>query len=114
MGAALPVSLPPVSGDGVSIAAGKRLAMPAGGMPPAANFLAMPGGRLRLRFASPGGIAFDLPGDDCCAGIAGAVLEMCILTPRLPDQNMREGLMTPQPNWALLCGGKAASQIHAV
>jgi hypothetical protein len=81
-------------------------------MPPAANFLAMPGGRLRLRFASPGGTAFDLPGDDCGAAIAGAVLEMCILPPSARSEYARR-VNDASTQLGIALRGKAASQIHA-
>ena len=64
-----------------TVAAGKRLAMPAGALPPSSSFLAMPGGRLRPRPANPGGTTFDLPDEEGCGAVAGKALEMCIVTP---------------------------------
>ena len=79
-----------------TVAAGKRLAMPAGAMPPASSFLAMPGGRLRPRPANPGGTTFDLPDEEGCGAVAGKALEMCIVTPS-GSYDMPNGLTTPQP-----------------
>ena len=74
-GVTLPGSVPVVSEVGVP----KRLVMPGGSTPPAASFLAMPGGRSRPRFARPGG--FDLHGEVGCVEVTGAVFEMCICNP---------------------------------
>jgi hypothetical protein len=81
-----------------TVAAGKRLAMPAGAMPPVSRFLAMPGGRPRPRFASPGGTTFDLLDDGSCDGIAGTALEMCICNPCPARTICRYGLTSPQPH----------------
>ena len=78
-GAAPPVSVSVVSEVGVAVAAGNRLAIPGGGVPPAASFLAMPGGRAGSRFAIPGGT--DLPWEAGCVEVTGPVLEMCICNP---------------------------------
>src|SRR6266852_3225813 len=99
-GAVSPAAVPVVSGMGVptcAVAAGKRLAMPAGAMPPASSFLAIPGGRSRPRPASPGGTTFDLPDEESCDGVTGTALEMCICRPRLAHTICRDGLTTPQP-----------------
>ena len=60
------------------VAAGKRLAIPGGTLPPLASFLVIPGGSSRSRFAKPGGTAVDLPDDDGSDVVGGAVLEICI------------------------------------
>jgi len=57
------VSVPLMSDVGLIVAAGNRLAIPGGGVPPASSFLAMPGGRAGSRFARPGGTICDFPGE---------------------------------------------------
>ena len=91
-GAPPPVSVSVASGVGGTIAAGNRLAIPGGGVPPAASFLVMPGGRARSRFARPGGTVFDVAG---CVEVTGPVLEMCICNPRPAQIVCRGWLATP-------------------
>jgi hypothetical protein len=77
----LPVSVPLMSDVGVIVAAGNRLAIPGGGAPPASSVFAMPGGRAGSRFARPGGMICDLPGEVGGIEVTGPVIEMCICTP---------------------------------
>ena len=94
-GAPPPVSVSVVSEVGVIVAAGNRLAIPGGGVPPAASFLAMPGGRAGSRFARSGGTIFDVPGEAGCVEVTGPVFEMCICNPRPAQIVCRGWLAAP-------------------
>jgi hypothetical protein len=94
-GVAPPVSVSVVSEVGVTVGTVNRLAIPGGGVPPESSFLAMPGGRARSRFASPGGTIFDLPGEAGCVEVTGPVLEMCICNPPSGAIVCRRWLATP-------------------
>src|SRR5713226_1842440 len=64
-------------GSGAGVDAGNRLRIPGGGVAPAANFRAMPGGRSSPRRNRPGGTSLDFPDAGIC-GETGVVPEICM------------------------------------